>query len=379
MMLKYLKNCRIYTDPERLVHIAVDDGGKIADIRRDLTPDAQILLDAGKHIVIPGLIDTHVHGAGGGDLSDGRKQGFHTAAETLCRLGTTSFYATTFYRTGAENRHLGMLAKTETGIRESDCAGIHIEGPFINAKKKGGIPPEYITPPDPAVFQDIKEKCGPKPLILTCAPELPGMDEIILALCRKNAVWASLGHSDADTEAARKGFGQGIGLVTHLGNAMRPFHHRDPGPLPAILESGACVQLISDGVHLHADAVKFYYDIFGPERCVCITDGIECTGLPDGEYRFRGKSYISENGAVFYSDGSGLIGTALSLFEIMLRFKRFTGCSLSDAVAAASTNPARCLGLDGRKGRIQPGYDADLLLIDKDFKLLTVIKNGFLV
>jgi N-acetylglucosamine-6-phosphate deacetylase len=376
-MKKYIKNCRLYTDPAVPLHVAIDKGS-IVGIYRDLPPDAPILLDAGGNIVIPGLIDTHVHGAGGGDFSDGKEQSFHTAAGTLCHLGTTSFYATTFYRSGAGNRHLELLSGTQIGMREADCAGIHIEGPFINPKKKGGIPPEYIAAPDPAVFQDIKEKCGKKPLILTAAPEIPGMDEI-LALCRKNAVWTSLGHSDADTEAARKGFGQGIGLVTHLGNAMRPFHHRDPGPLPAILESGACVQLISDGVHLHADAVKFYYDIFGPERCVCITDGIECTGLPDGEYRFREKPYRSENGAVFYSDGSGLIGTALSLFEIMLRFKRFTGCSLSDAVVAASTNPARCLGLDDHKGHIQPGYDADLLLIDEDLKLQTVIKNGSVV
>ncbi|MDX9778147.1 MAG: N-acetylglucosamine-6-phosphate deacetylase [bacterium] len=376
-MEKFLTNCRIYTDPERLVHIGVEDG-RIRDICQNLPPDAQILLDAGKQIVIPGLIDTHVHGAGGGDLSDGTEKGFHTAAETLCRLGSTSFYATTFYRPGAENRHLELLARKESGSSEAGCAGIHLEGPFINPEKRGGIPPEYITPPDPAVFDDIINKCGAKPLILTCAPEIPGMDKI-LALCRKNAVRASLGHSDADTQVAREGFEQGIGLVTHLGNAMRPFHHRDPGPLPAVLESDAFVQLISDGVHLHADTVKFYYDIFGPDRCICITDGIECTGLPDGEYRFRDKPYRSENGAVFYSDGSGLIGTALSLYEIMLHFKRFTGCSFADAVAAASTNPARCLGVDKQKGHIKPGCDADLLLIDEDLKLQTVIKNGSLL
>lgn len=376
-MVKYIKNCRIYTDQERLVHIGVEDG-RIRDICQNLPQDAQILLDAEKHIVIPGLIDTHVHGAGGGDFSAGTERDFHGAAKTLCRLGTTSFYATTFYRPGAENLHLQVLAATESGVHEADCQGIHIEGPFINPKKKGGIPPQYITLPDSAVFLDIKNKCGTKPLILTCAPELPGMEQI-LTECKKNGVTASLGHSDTDTQAARKGFERGIGLVTHLGNAMRPFHHREPGPLPAILESGAYVQLISDGVHLHPDAVKFYYDIFGAERCVCITDGIECTGLPDGEYRFREKSYKSENGAAFYSDGSGLIGTSLSLFEIMMRFKRFTGCSLKDAVKAGAENAARCLGIEDRKGYIKPGCTADLLLIDEDLELHTVIKNGSLM
>jgi N-acetylglucosamine-6-phosphate deacetylase len=376
-MIKYLTNCRIYSEPEELVHLALADG-KIRRISRDIPGNATILADAGGRIVIPGLIDTHVHGAGGGDLSDGTEQGFRTAAETLCRLGTTAFFATTFYKPEDENQHLKLLAGKKSMTRGADCLGIHLEGPFINPVKKGGIPETFITKPDIFVLLRIINECNGRRLIMTCAPELPGMEEI-LTECEISLVKASLGHSDANTEEARKGFERGIGMVTHMGNAMRPFHHRDPGPLPAILESGAYVQLISDGVHLHPDAVKFYYDIFGADRCICITDGIECTGLPDGEYHFREKAYRSEKGSVFYSDGSGLIGTSLSLFEIMLRFKRFTGCSLADAVAAASTNPARCLGLDDRKGHIRPGYDADLLLVDEDLKLHTVIKNGSVV
>ncbi|MBW6458235.1 MAG: N-acetylglucosamine-6-phosphate deacetylase [FCB group bacterium] len=376
-MLKYLSNCRLYTDPEKIVHIAIADG-RIRDICSQLPEDAAIITDAGKRIVIPGMIDTHVHGAGGGDLSDGTEQGFHTAAETLCCLGTTSFYATTFYRPGGKNPHLSLFSKIRPEINEADCTGIHLEGPFINPLKKGGIPETFITQADILVLLSIINTCNGKALILTCAPELPGMKEI-LAECKGSAVTASLGHSDADTEEARRGFEQGIGLVTHLGNAMRPFHHREPGPLPAILESGAYVQLISDGVHLHPDAVKFYYDIFGADRCICITDGIECTGLTDGEYHFREKAYRSEKGSVFYSDGSGLIGTSLSLYEIMLRFKRFTGCSLQDAVKAGAENAARCMGIEDRKGHIKPGCDADLLLIDEDLKLHTVIKNGSLL
>lgn len=376
-MLRYIKNCRLIDNPEQRVHVGVKNG-RIHDISPRMHTSADILLDAGGHIVAPGLIDTHVHGAGGGDLSNASEASFHTAATTLCRLGTTSFYATTFYRPGHENPHLLNLATAGKTPNEAECPGIHLEGPFINPVKKGGIPPEYLTEPDIAVLRDIQEHTSGKLAILTCAPELPGMD-LLLSACKEDGIVASFGHSDANTEETRRGFKLGMSFVTHLGNAMRPFHHREPGPLPAILASGAHVQLISDGVHLHADAVRFFYDMFGAERCVSITDGIECTGLPDGEYHFREKAYVSEKGAVSYADGSGLIGTSLSLFEIVMRFKRFTGCSLYDAIRTATENPARCLGIADRKGFIKPGYDADLIVIDDRYKLHTVIKNGSLV
>ncbi len=376
-MPQYVINCRLYTEPAEVRHLALEDG-KILGICREIPEHADILFDARERIVAPGLIDTHVHGAGGGDLSDGTEAGVHTAASTLCRLGTTTFYATSFYLPGAENKHLQLLGSIGAGEGEAACPGIHLEGPFINPVKKGGIPAEYLSKPGMAVYRDIRRKCGGRLSILTCAPELDGMEEILSA-CREDGVVASFGHSDADTEQARKGFEQGMGYVTHLGNAMRPFHHRDPGPLPAILAFGVPVQLISDGVHLYAGAIRFYRDIFGPERCICITDGIECTGLPDGEYHFRSKPYISEKGAVFYADGSGLIGTSLSLFEIMMRFKRFTGCPLREALQAASENPARRMGIDGRKGFIRPGYDADLIVIGENDELCAVIRSGNLI
>ena len=377
-MTKIIANCRLYTDPPgMLTHVAIE-AGKIRDVLRKIPPGADILFDAGGMTAAPGLIDTHVHGAGGGDLSDGSPEGFHTAAAALCALGTTSFYATSFYLPGGANRHLQRLGRERPAKGEADCPGIHLEGPFINPRKKGGIPAAYLADPDIAVLDDILARTREKLALLTCAPELPGMAEI-LRVCREKGIIASFGHSDAGTAETREGFARGMGCVTHLANAMRPFHHRDPGPLPAVLASGAPVQLISDGVHLHADAVRFFYDIFGAARCICITDGIECTGLPDGEYRFREKPYRSENGAVFYSDGSGLIGTSLSLFEIVMRFKEFTGCSLAEAIDAGSVNPARCMGIDDRKGYIKPGYDADMIFFGADHALRKVVKSGIVI
>ncbi|MCK4812881.1 MAG: N-acetylglucosamine-6-phosphate deacetylase [Candidatus Marinimicrobia bacterium] len=377
MMFKYVINCRPYNHPEQVVHLALEDG-RIHHIEYILPKNSDVIFDAENRIAAPGLIDTHVHGCGGGNPSDGKKSSLRTMAATLCRLGTTSFYATSFYCPGSDTAYLKLMADYKSGILDADCLGIHLEGPFINPKRKGGIPSNCLTTPDERVFLDILKVCNDRLSIMTLAPELDHSDKI-LNICHKKGIVASFGHSDANFNEAREGLKQGIGLVTHITNAMRPFNNRKPGPLPAILESGIPVQIISDGVHLHPETVSFIYHILGPDRCICITDGIEATGLKDGEYIFQGKPYKSENGAAFYSDGSGLIGTSLSLFDIMMRFKKFTDCSLYEAVKTAAENPAVCLGVDDRKGFIKSGYDADIIFINKNDTLHAVMKAGKLV
>ncbi len=376
-MFKYVINCRLYNYPEQVVHLALKDGC-IHHIEYTLQENADVIFDAENRIAAPGLIDTHVHGAGGGNPTDAKVSSMHAMAKTLCKLGTTSFTVTSFYFPDSENDHLQMMSAHQTNEQEAECLGIHLEGPFINSKRKGGIAVECLSEPDEEVLQDVLDKTCGKLAIMTLAPELEGNKQIINK-CINAGVLLSFGHTDADNDEAREGFRQGISLVTHLNNAMRKFHQDGSVPLPAILESGVPVQIISDGVHLNKDTIKYFYQIFGPERLICITDGIESCGLPDGKYSFKGKSYRSENGLAFYSDGSGMIGTSLSLFEIMMRFKKFTDCSLAEAIKTAAENPAICLGVDKRKGFVKEGYDADLIIINEDETLGAVIKSGELV
>lgn len=337
-----------------------------------------ILLDAKGMIVAPGLIDTHVHGAGGASPTDGKPSSLHTMAQTLCRLGTTAFNPTSFYIKSSDNAHLDMMGSTQTHPDEADCLGIHLEGPFINPIKKGGIALECLAIPDRETLSDVLMKTRGKLSIMTIAPELPWNDNVI-QMCKEFGIVASFGHSYANYSEAKEGFEQGMSLVTHLNNAMKKYDRDEDAPFRAILESDAYVQMISDGIHLNKKTIKYFYESFGTDRIVLITDGIESCGLPDGEYSFRGIKYRSEKGLAFYSDGSGMIGTSLSLFEIMMRFKEFSGCTLCEAIKTASENSAKCLDIDDQKGFIKTGYDADLIVIDKDEKLSVVIKSGKLI
>ncbi|MHA1746992.1 MAG: N-acetylglucosamine-6-phosphate deacetylase [Promethearchaeota archaeon] len=373
-MKSYIINCHLYNDPGKLAHIGVSKG-KIVEIIGKLDGSESILFDAKGMIVAPGLIDTHVHGAGGANPTDGKAESLHTMAKTLCRLGTSSFIVTSFYIKDSDNTHLEMMGSTQTHSNEADCLGIHLEGPFINPIKKGGIALECLTVPDRETLSDVLMKTRGQLSIMTIAPELSWNDNVI-QICKEFGIVASFGHSNADYSEAKNGFEQGMSLVTHLNNAMKKYDRDKDAPFRAIIESDAYVQMITDGVHLDKKTIKYFYESFGTDKIVLITDGIESCGLPDGEYSFKGIKYRSENGLAFYSDGSGMIGTSLSLFDIMMRFKKFTSCSLQEAVRTATENPAKCLDINDHKGYIKVGYDADLIVIDEEEQLKAVIKSG---
>jgi N-acetylglucosamine-6-phosphate deacetylase len=227
-------------------------------------------------------------------------------------------------------------------------------------------------------LEALVELTGGNLRMMTIAPEVPGALDVIRAMVKHNIV-ASFGHSDADYDATRAGLDVGITHATHLYNTMRGVHHRDPGPVPALLERPeVTVQIICDGHHLHPDMVRYIYRQFGPGRCVCITDGMRTLGLPDGRYTYYGKEFESKEGAARFLDGT-LIGTTFDLRRMLLNYLEYTGCTLAETVQACSSNPARVLGLANRKGTIAEGLDADLVLLDEDFSVHTTIIGGNIV
>lgn len=376
-MINIITNCRLFNSPNELVHIILNDD-KIEKIVNSIPKNTNLLFNANKKIVAPGLIDIHVHGAGGANPSDANKDDMKIMSESLCKMGTSSFVPTTFYTKGSNNKHLALIANFQAEGAQADNLGIHLEGPFINPIRKGGIPPECISKTDTLVFEGILRSSRSKLKIFTLAPELPGIDKIIKTLKNLDCV-CSFGHSDANFLATQNGIDQGISCVTHLNNAMRKYNRDKDHPLEAIVNSKVYVQIIPDGHHLKIEDIKYFYKIFGIDRLICITDGIAACGLPDGEYIFGKKKYRSDQGLAYYSDGSGIIGTTLSLYDIMMKFKEISGCSLRDAIQTASENPARCLGIDDHKGFIKPAYDADLIILDDNHNLKQVIKGGQVV
>ncbi|MFW6139715.1 MAG: amidohydrolase family protein, partial [Spirochaetota bacterium] len=190
---------------------------------------------------------------------------------------------------------------------------------------------------------------------------------------------ASIGHTNCSYHTALRGIEAGINHATHLFNAMPPLHHREPGPLLAILETNhITTQVISDGVHIHPQILKFASRILDKDRIVIITDGMQAMGLPEGPYSYNGLEYISEGGAASYADGT-LIGTTLGMSELIDRFCRFTGYSYPDALKTATLNPARLLGVENKKGFLAPGAHADIVLLNPDKTVWKTIVGGEIV
>jgi N-acetylglucosamine-6-phosphate deacetylase len=345
---------------------SVGDGEALTDV----------VLDAGGRTLIPGLIDLHVHGAGGADVMDGTPEAIATVARTLARTGTTGFLATTFVTPDTGSRHLPVLA--EAVGRPTGGAlllGIHLEGPFINPERRGGIPAGCLLDPSTAALDEVLALTDGTLTMMTIAPELRGVLPVIERLAGDGIV-PSFGHSDATYDETRTGIRSGIRHATHLYNVMRGFHHRDPGPLVALYETDDLpVQLIADDVHVADRVIRWTREVFGHERCVCITDGMRTIGLPDGEYRFGELQYVSRDGAARYLDGT-LIGTSLSLLDVVHRFREYTGCSLAEAAETGSLHAARALGIEDRKGTIAPGKDADLVILDSDGSVWATLVEG---
>lgn len=381
MSEKYLllKNCKLYSriESNSLIDILIE-GTLINGVGDNLSapPETEVLDVSGK-IAAPGLIDIHIQGAGGADILDGTEEAVQTISKTLARLGTTSYLGTTVVKPSTNNEHLKITRElVNKNVSGATLLGFHLEGPFINPEKKGALAEDGIYSSSSEKLKKILEDTGNHLKMMTIAPEMPGNLDIIKELVSRNVV-ASFAHSNAGYEETLAGFNSGINHITHIFNAMNGLHHRNPGPITAIFENKTVsVQIISDGHHLHPAAVRFIFNNIGPERCICITDGIQAMGLPEGRYFYNGREYETKTGAARYLDGT-LIGSAMSLLDVVLKFKEFTGGSLSEAIESASLNPARLLKLN--KGKLEKGKDADIIILNEDFSINTTIVNGKVV
>ena len=346
--------------------------------------------------ITPGLIDLHLHGAGGRDLMDGTAESVEAVSRTLVQHGTTGYLATSMVRHDvlSNNRHLEIAAEL-TGKRDggAEVLGIHVEGPFVNPARGGLIRPDRIWLPARKDLEQILAVSRKKLRMMTMAPELPGGLELLGPL-EDAGVIGSLGHTEATFDEARAGFKKGIRHVTHLYNAMRGLHHREPGALGAVLmDHGVTAQLITDGVHVHPELLRWTAEVLAPDALVLITDALPAAGLADGVYAYDGRPYESRNGTAWYrphpdphpspsplrGEGRGegkLFGTTCLMDELIRRAMIFMGISFQQAIAMASLNPARTLGLQKRLGSLAPGRQADLVIWDDQHRVVETIVRG---
>jgi len=308
--------------------------------------------------VIPGLVDMHAHGCVGFDTMDGK---FEEMCDFLAKNGTTSWLPTTMTQSFEA---IERVTKSKTDVPGTNILGFHMEGPYINEKRKGAQNGAFIRNPDLDEFRRL-----PGMRVVTVAPELEGSMEFI----RDCGALVCIGHTDADYETCIRAIDAGANCLTHTFNAMPGIHHRNPGPIGAALEKNIYVQAITDGLHLHPSIVLLLYKAFGPERMVIISDSMRATGLGDGTYEFGGQDIIVKDGVARTLDGA-IAGSTATLWRCVKQAASF-GVPFADAVRMATRTPADMIGAP-EKGRIEVGADADLLLLDGDLEISRVMIGG---
>lgn len=336
------------------------------------------VVDAQGLYVLPGLIDVHSHGAVGSDFSDADAEGLARILRYEKRCGITTYCPTTMTLPASQfMAMIDAMKALEVTPDMAQIAGINMEGPFLDSQKKGAHAGGSIQEPDIAFFRECNARCaaacptalGRKIRLVTLAPNRPGAMAFIEAL--KDETTIALGHTAADYDTARKALDAGARHITHLFNAMAPFSHRAPGLIGAAAEDPNCMaELICDGLHVHSSAVRAAFAMF-PGRIVLISDSMRAAGMGDGEYTLGGQLVCVRGKLATLSDGT-IAGSVTNLYDCMRTAVSF-GIALEDAVAAATVNPAKSIGIDGEVGTIAVGKQADVLLVDKDLRLVRVI------
>ena len=338
------------------------------------------------HWVLPGFIDMHVHGGGGTSFTQGTAEDARHTADFHRRHGSTTIVASLVT---APLTDLDARAAMLAGLaREGVIAGLHLEGPFLSAARCGAQDPRHMIAPDVAAFERLHAAAAGQLRVITVAPELPGATALIKAAAQAGVI-AAVGHTDATADITAAAVDAGASHATHLFNGMRPLHHREPGPVGALLDRDeVSCEVIADGVHVHNTAIRLVARACGPGRLVLVTDAMAAAGMPEGRYRLgsmqvdvaRGVARLAaeaEPAAAGAGAGpAGAIAGSTATMAGVVRRAVAAGLPVTDVAAAASTTPARLLGLVERTGALRAGLHADLVVCDEEFGLRAVMRQG---
>lgn len=376
-----IRNIRI-PNREQCVTIGID-GDKIRAIEEQIEGNGDTLVIDGSNLIgLPGFIDVHIHGANLADFMDGEVQAVKRIAHYLPKEGTTSFLATTI--TQSSDSIMGAIDAAKTYIQSNEAdkgaqiLGFHLEGPFINEQLAGAQPREYICKPSISKLEQWFGDQLSRLKIITLAPEMDTNNDVIRHVVSKGVI-ASAGHTNATYVNIREAMNAGLTHLTHYCNAMSGLHHREIGVVgAAILEKELYCEVIADGIHLADEMMQLIYKTIGSERILLITDSIRAKGMGDGEYQLGGQLVHVVGHEARLEDGT-LAGSVLRMNDALKIMQRVTGATLEELAQMSSTNAAQRLGIAHRKGSIEAGMDADIVLLDENWQVKYTIIAGKIV
>ncbi|BAF73185.1 N-acetylglucosamine-6-phosphate deacetylase [Sulfurovum sp. NBC37-1] len=368
--MKTIINAKLIVD-DRIVEgkqLLFDD--KIISLSDETPAECVEIIDAGGAYVSPGFIDIHIHGSGGADVMDSTPEALQTISSILLRTGTTSFLATTMTMSEkAIDKALRNVKEHAETMEGAKILGIHLEGPFLNPEKHGAQDRQYIREPSIELIEPYLDQIR----MITIAPEMPEAESFIKYLSKHYPhIVLSIGHSEATFEQSKESFDWGISHATHLFNAMNPYHHRKPGIVGAVFDSDISCDIIADLVHTHPSVLKLVHRVKG-ERLILITDAMRAGCMKNGIYDLGGRRVTVEEGKATLDDGT-LAGSVLKMNDALKHMTEAAGMTLIEAVNAVTKVPGEKLGL--KKGELKSGYDADMVIFDEDFSIITTIVNG---
>lgn len=372
-MKTMIRNARVLVHAQRCVKeeaVLIEDG-TILDIASECElPYAEQVIDAEGLYLAPGLLDTHTHGIGGFDFNTCTAQAIEEIIALEHAEGVNGFLASLV----VENHAMTMerLQLLDSQVTDS-LLGIHLEGPFLNPKQKAVMKEEFLRLPDIEEFRQFL-RVSSHVSSMTIAPELPDAQRLIKEGTRQGIVM-NIGHSMADAQQVMQAQRNGAKGITHLYNAMSQHEHRNPGVVTGALLSDLMCELIVDGFHVHPDVVHATYRALGDDGIILISDANPYKAVADGEYPFSGKNIVIQDGKATVKETGRIAGSTLAMNTALRNMCRYTGCSVESAARMAAYNPARLYGW--KKGSIEPGYDADLMLMDDAFHIHRVWQRKY--
>lgn len=372
---------KVYTESGVMQNVCVVvREGRIVEIIKNSSSAPKPTLELPEHYhLLPGFIDLHIHGANAFDVMDGTQEALAGISHALVAEGTTAYLATTLTASkNAIERALKAVKDYSTDEAGAAILGVHLEGPFLSPQQVGAQNAEYLLKPD---VDDIKQwqalSAGAVKMV-TLAPELPNAVPMIHYL-KQNQIIAAMGHTNATYPEALSAITAGCSYATHLFNAMRGIHHREPGVVTAaLLAESVTTELIADGLHLHPAIIELIFRLKKKEKIVLVTDAMRAKCLGDGTYDLGGQTVTVQGNKACLADGR-LAGSVLTLSDAVKNMVHFAHIHLADVVKMVSENPAKLLGLFHRKGSIAVQKDADLVVLDDQLAVVMTLCRGQVV